>query len=80
MLSVRYLPRVLGNSYGNTVKAWQPAVVAIGALAAAPALKRMTPSSFAQKLRTPDWLKVNGEAPTVYAVLMAPAPANGVTK
>ena len=57
--------RVLGKSYGSTVNALQPAVVATGALPTAPALKRMTPSSFAQKLRTPDWLKVNGEAPTV---------------
>ena len=50
------LPRVRGNFYGSTVKATQAPLVVTGALAAAPALKRITPSSFEQKLRTPDWL------------------------
>jgi hypothetical protein len=61
----RTLPRVLGNCYGSTVKATQAPLLAAGVLSTAPALKRMTPSSFEQKLRTPDWLKVRGDAPTV---------------
>ena len=50
------LPRGQENYYGSTVNATQAPLVVTGALAAAPALKRMTPSSFEQKLRTPDWL------------------------
>jgi hypothetical protein len=50
------LPRVPGNDYGSTVNAMQAPLVVTGALAAAPGSKRMTPSSFEQKLRTPDWL------------------------
>ncbi len=50
------LPRGQENYYGSTVNAMQAPLVVTGALAAAPALKRMTPSSFEQKLRTPDWL------------------------
>ena len=53
------------STYCNTVKAWQAAVVVTGALPAAPGLNRSTPSSLEQKLRTPDWLKVTGEAPAV---------------
>jgi hypothetical protein len=49
-------PQVLGNYYGSTVNAMQAALVVTGVLPDAPALKRMTPSSFEQKLRTPDWL------------------------
>jgi hypothetical protein len=54
-----------GNCYGSTVKATQAPLVVTGVLPAAPALKRITPSSFEQKLRTPDWLKVRGDAPAV---------------
>src|SRR2546430_8314888 len=50
------------STYCNTVKAWQAAVVVTGALPAAPGLNRSTPSSLAQKLRTPDWLKVTGRS------------------
>ena len=53
------------HNYGSTVKARHAALVVTGVLPDAPALKRMTPSSFEQKLRTPDWLYVNGEAPAV---------------
>ena len=35
------------------VKAWQAAMVVTGTLPARPGLKRMTPSSVEQKLRTP---------------------------
>jgi hypothetical protein len=49
-------PQVLGNYYGSTVNAMQAPLVVTGVLPDAPALKRMTPSSFEQKLRTPDWL------------------------
>ena len=60
-------PRYFANqlNYCSTVKAWQAAVVVTGVLPAAPALNRSTPSSLEQKLRTPDWLKVTGEAPAV---------------
>lgn len=49
----------------STVKARQAAVLFTGVLPEEPGLKRMTPSSLEQKLRTPDWLKVTGEAPAV---------------
>ena len=76
---VWYPPPVLGNCYGSTVNATQAPLVVTGVLPVAPASKRMTPSSLEQKSRTPDWLKVSGEAPTVYPVLIPPAPATGVT-
>src|SRR5882724_13156918 len=63
--------RQLAN-YGSTVKATQAALVVTGVLPLAPALKRMTPSSLEQKLRTPDWFQVSGEAPAVYEVLIPP--------
>ena len=44
------------KNYGSTVNATQAALVVTGVLPVAPGLKRMTPSSFEQKLRTPDWL------------------------
>jgi len=53
------------STYCSTVNAWQAAVVVTGVLPAAPGLNRSTPSSLEQKLRTPDWLKVTGEAPAV---------------
>jgi len=60
-------PRYFANqlNYCSTVKAWQAAVVVTGALPAAPGSNRSTPSSLEQKLRTPDWLNVTGEAPAV---------------
>src|SRR5436190_24060685 len=62
-----YPPQVLCQqfNYCSTVKAWQAAVVVTGTLPAAPGSNRRTPSSFEQKLRTPDWLKVTGEAAAV---------------
>ena len=46
----------IDSYYGSTVKAMQAALVVPGVLPVEPALKRMTPSSLEQKLRTPDWL------------------------
>jgi hypothetical protein len=44
------------DDYCSNVNAWQAAVVTTGALPLAPALNRTTPSSVAQKLRTPEML------------------------
>ncbi len=47
-------PRVQRQTcYCMLVKAWQAARVDTGTLPASPGLKRMTPSSVEQKLRTP---------------------------
>lgn len=44
------------ESYCSNVNAWQAPVVITGVLPLAPGLKRTTPSSVAQKLRTPEML------------------------
>ena len=67
-------PRVQRQTcYCILVKAWQAASVATGRLPAAPGLKRITPSSVEQKLRTPEMLYATGEVPETNAVNPVPA-------
>ena len=56
--------------YCSSVNAWHAAVVTTGVLPLAPALKRTTPSSVAQKLRTPEILKLCGVAPVTNELLI----------
>jgi hypothetical protein len=54
--SPRYFAKHFCNAYCMMPKAWQAAVVTTGVLPDAPGLKRITPSSVAQKSRTPERL------------------------
>ena len=58
------------KSYCISINAWQAAVVITGALPLDPGLNRITPSSVAQKLRTPEMLKLCGEAPVTNELLI----------
>jgi hypothetical protein len=54
--SPRYFAKHFCNAYCMMPKAWQAAVVTTGVLPDAPGPKRITPSSVAQKSRTPERL------------------------